>query len=91
MTSENGRSNSPRSTAGSTDNRIPTVLRTASDALRAGLPVGDGVRYKVSRMMSLSDFCVTRGHEIISKGTLHDRSNEHEKTENQEATIPVPC
>ncbi|WOB77082.1 transposase [Achromobacter xylosoxidans] len=40
--------------------------------------------------MNLSDFLCATGHEIIPKGTFHDRHNEHEKTEDQEAAVPVP-
>ncbi|WP_281911196.1 hypothetical protein [Massilia varians] len=35
-------------------------------------------------------FCVERGHEIISKGLFHDRSDDHQKAQETESRIPIP-
>lgn len=35
-------------------------------------------------------FCVERGHEIISKGLFHDRSDDHQKAQEAESCISVP-
>jgi putative transposase len=36
------------------------------------------------------NFCVERGHEIMSKGLFHDRSDDHQKAQETESSVPVP-
>ena len=36
------------------------------------------------------NFCVERGHEIMSKGLFHDRSDDHQKAQEKESSVPVP-
>lgn len=46
--------------SGSTDKRIPTVLSTANKVFNVGLPLGESVRYKDSRLIPASAATVPR-------------------------------
>jgi transposase len=50
-------------------------------------------RLDVSEAMiyrACQNFCVERGHEIMSKGLFHDRSDDHQKAQETESSVPVP-
>ena len=50
-----------------------------------------GVYHEPAALGACQIFCVKRGHEIIPKGLFHDRSDDHQKAQEAESCIPIPC